>query len=165
MGECLIIWTKFWALVSMWSRKSWEMWCQWMRSVSVPRGVSTMGGISTQWLLVGRISSPPTLPSSSSHPVVLRSYFWLCTQGLLLVGLRGPYRRLGMETGLTVSKVSALPTVLFLGSWSVSFLKKKIIIICYSLENTITAIFKILILMSVTTSHYQYLKHFFYYLF
>lgn len=37
---------------------------------------------------------------------------WLCAQGSLLKGARGPYRVLGIEPGLPTYKANALPAVL-----------------------------------------------------
>lgn len=44
--------------------------------------------------------------------VTIRSYSWLCTQILLLVVLRGPFRRLEIKSGSADCKANILPTVL-----------------------------------------------------
>lgn len=51
-----------------------------------------------------------------SHIVMLRSYFWICTQTLLLVVLQGPYVGHWTWHGYVQGMTSALPAVLSL--WS-----------------------------------------------
>lgn len=44
------------------------------------------------------------------YPLVISAYFWLCSQGSLLVGLEGPYKVLKIKTRLAVHKASTVST-------------------------------------------------------